>query len=508
MRGDLVIEKGALVAGRYRLLEQVGSGAMGVVWKAEDERLGRIVAIKHLLVRYAVSEEQSEETRRRAMREARIAARLQHRNAIAMFDVAEHDGDPCLVMEFLPSRSLSAVLEERGTLPPSEVAEIGAQVAAALAAAHAVGIVHRDVKPGNILLADNGTVKITDFGISRALDEGTVTTQTGMAGTPAYLAPEIARGEDPSRASDVFSLGSTLYHAVEGRPPFGTTSNPLALLHAVASGIAPPPRNAGPLADTLSNLMRPDPVTRPTMLDAATALGSPAAAPTKPTRPARVAPAVTGPVTPPRPVAVLPQPVMASAATTALPPVSAPRPPRVTDPSRRNLMIVAVAALLVVAGVVAAIMLLNNDQKPSDDVAQGNAGQQSTEQSQPQEPASEAPSTAPVKPVPANGAIDFSQAGQRVIDYYGDVQNTAKRFAMLSSGAQAAFGGQDGFREYWSQFSQVSSEHANGVTKNADGSVNVPVDVTYTKGDSPRTQHQVVRVTRVNGQLVIDVDAR
>jgi hypothetical protein len=171
-------------------------------------------------------------------------------------------------------------------------------------------------------------------------------------------------------------------------------------------------------------------------------------------------------------------------------------------------MIVAVAALLVVAGVVAAIMLLNNDQKPSDDVAQGNAGQQSTEQSQPQEPASEAPSTAPVKPVPANGAIDFSQAGQRVIDYYGDVQNTAKRFAMLSSGAQAAFGGQDGFREYWSQFSQVSSEHANGVTKNADGSVNVPVDVTYTKGDSPRTQHQVVRVTRVNGQLVIDVDAR
>ncbi|MGH3880715.1 MAG: serine/threonine-protein kinase, partial [Actinophytocola sp.] len=260
---------------------------MGVVWKAQDERLDRTVAIKRLLVRYAVSEEQSEETRRRAMREARIAARLQHRNAIAMFDVAEHDGDPCLIMEFLPSRSLSAVLAERGTLPPTEVAEIGAQVAAALAAAHAVGIVHRDVKPGNILLADNGTVKITDFGISKALDDGTVTTQTGLAGTPAYLAPEIARGEDPGRASDVFSLGSTLYHAVEGKPPFGTNSNPLALLHAVASGIAPPPRNAGPLADTLANLMRPDPGTRPTMQAAAGALANPADAPTRQTKPAK-----------------------------------------------------------------------------------------------------------------------------------------------------------------------------------------------------------------------------
>ncbi|OLF11392.1 serine/threonine protein kinase, partial [Actinophytocola xinjiangensis] len=286
-----------MVAGRYRLQEQVGSGAMGVVWKAEDQRLGRVVAIKHLVVRYALSDSNSEETRRRAMREARIAARLQHRNAIAMFDVTEHQGDPCLVMEFLPSRSLSAVLAERGTLPPAEVAEIGAQVASALAAAHAVGIVHRDIKPGNILLADNGTVKITDFGISKALDDGTVTTQTGIAGTPAYLAPEIARGEDPTRASDVFSLGSTLYHAVEGRPPFGTNSNPLALLHAVASGNVAPARNAGPLAGVLTMLMRAEPTGRPSMLEAVSALSA-----------ATSAPAGAAPPTPPRPVAVLPPP--------------------------------------------------------------------------------------------------------------------------------------------------------------------------------------------------------
>ncbi len=479
---------------------------MGVVWKAEDERLGRIVAIKRLLVRYAVSEEQSEETRRRAMREARIAARLQHRNAIAMFDVAEHDGDPCLVMEFLPSRSLSAVLAERGSLPPGEVAEIGAQVAAALAAAHAVGIVHRDVKPGNILLADNGTVKITDFGISKALDEGTVTTQTGIAGTPAYLAPEIARGEDPSRASDVFSLGSTLYHAVEGTPPFGTNSNPLALLHAVASGNAPPPQKAGPLADTLSNLMRPDPGTRPTMSDAATTLIDPkaaAAASAAPTTPAK--PAVAPPPRPPmptRPVAVLPQPAPP-------PPAFAGRPPatRATDPARRNMLIVAVAALLVVAGVVTAILLLN-DRTPQDGSAQGT-GTQTAGQSQPSAPDTSAPaSSGPGKPIPATGEIDFSKAGQLVIDYYGDVQATDKRWAMLSSNAQGQFGGKDAFRQYWSQFSQISSRNANGVTKNADGSVNVPVDVTYTKGDGDTSQHQQVRVTLENGKLVIDAAAR
>ncbi|HEY7593234.1 MAG TPA: protein kinase [Actinophytocola sp.] len=486
-------------------MEQVGSGAMGVVWKAEDERLGRTVAIKRLLVRYAVSEAKSEETQRRAMREARIAARLQHRNAIAMFDVAEHDGDPCLVMEFLPSRSLSAVLAERGSLPPGEVAEIGAQVASALAAAHAVGIVHRDVKPGNILLADNGTVKITDFGISKALDDGTVTTQTGIAGTPAYLAPEIARGEDPSRASDVFSLGSTLYHAVEGKPPFGTNTNPLALLHAVASGNAPPPRNAGPLADTLSNLMRPDPATRPTMDDAANALTNPALA-AAPTVQVATKPV---PQTPPRTVAVLPQPDLP---TTALPHTPPPEPPRGADPNRRNLVLVAVAALLVVAGVVTAILLLNNDKQPSDGVAQGSVDTPTTQQQSPpaeQSESSQPPATqAPQKPIPAKGEIPFSSAGQLVIDYYGDVQAVDRRWGMLSSYAQGRFGDKEAFRKYWSQFSQVSSENAQGVTKNGDGSVNVPVDVTYTKGDGDLRKHLTIRVTRVNGSLFIDADAR
>ena len=240
-------DEGRLVAGRYRIVGRIGTGAMGAVWQAHDEVLGRTVAIKQLLLQPHLDEHDAEDARQRTMREGRIAARLHHPNAISVFDVVTDDnGQPCLIMEYLNSTSLAAVLQERRTLPPTEVARIGAQVAAALREAHAVGIVHRDIKPGNILLGGNGTVKITDFGISRAKDDVTVT-KTGMiAGTPAYLAPEVAIGGDPGPESDVFSLGSTLYAACEGQPPFGLSENTLSLLHAVAAGQINPPRQSGP----------------------------------------------------------------------------------------------------------------------------------------------------------------------------------------------------------------------------------------------------------------------
>jgi eukaryotic-like serine/threonine-protein kinase len=509
----LVIEKGALVAGRYRLIEQVGSGAMGVVWKAQDERLGRTVAIKRLIVRYALSEGMTEETRKRAMREARIAARLQHRNAIALFDVAEHDGDPILVMEFLPSKSLSVVLEERGTITPTEAAEIGAQVADALAAAHAVGIAHRDVKPGNILLSDNGTVKITDFGISRALDDGTVTTSTSMlAGTPAYLAPEIARGDDPTRASDVFSLGSTLYHAIEGRPPFGTNTNPLALLHAVASGKVPPPRNAGSLAPTLMSLMRVDPTERPSMAEAATAFATASTVEiAQPRTPVR-----TAPKTPPQPVVpVLATPPQPSPAlqTTAL-----PKPVRERSATpRRNLVIVGAVALLVLAGTLLTVLALSNDGGGDGTRQAGPAdtGGSSTQQEQPQgtgseqeKPTTSAPDdAAQVKP-DTGVQIGFTNAGQFVLDYYGNLPDPAGRWAKLSAYAKSLYGSEQEFQEYWSQFTNLSSGNAYGVTKNADGSVNVPVDVTYTTASGPKQEKRTVRVTVINGAMLIDSEAK
>jgi serine/threonine protein kinase len=260
-----VSDEGRLVADRYRIVGRIGTGAMGAVWQAHDEVLGRTVAIKQLLLHSHLDEHDAEDARQRTMREGRIAARLHHPNAISVFDVVTDDnGQPCLIMEYLNSTSLAAVLQERRTLPPTEVARIGAQVAAALREAHAVGIVHRDIKPGNILLAGNGTVKITDFGISRAKDDVTVT-KTGMiAGTPAYLAPEVAIGGDPGPESDVFSLGSTLYAACEGQPPFGLSENTLSLLHAVAAGQIIPPRQSGPLASVLAVLLHPDTNHRPT----------------------------------------------------------------------------------------------------------------------------------------------------------------------------------------------------------------------------------------------------
>ncbi|UOZ09755.1 serine/threonine-protein kinase [Amycolatopsis sp. WQ 127309] len=258
-------DEGRLVAGRYRIDGRIGTGAMGAVWQAHDEVLGRTVAIKQLLLHSHLDEHDAEDARQRTMREGRIAARLHHPNAISVFDVVTDDnGQPCLIMEYLNSTSLAAVLQERRTLPPTEVARIGAQVAAALREAHAVGIVHRDIKPGNILLGGNGVVKITDFGISRAKDDVTVT-KTGMiAGTPAYLAPEVAIGGDPGPESDVFSLGSTLYAACEGQPPFGLSENTLSLLHAVAAGQINPPRQSGPLASVLAVLLHPDIEHRPT----------------------------------------------------------------------------------------------------------------------------------------------------------------------------------------------------------------------------------------------------
>jgi serine/threonine protein kinase len=241
---------------------------MGVVWQGHDERLNRPVAIKKLLLRPGLPPAKAAEAVARCLREGRIAARLNHPNAISVFDVVDEDDVPCLVMEYMPSRSLAMVMAEEQALAPDKVAGVGAQAAAGLAAAHAAGIVHRDMAPGNVLLGEDGAVKITDFGISRAADDVSVT-RTGMfAGTPAYLAPEVALGDAPTPASDVFSLGSTLYAAVEGQPPFGVAANTLGVLHAVAGGKINPPQRSGPLTDALVALLEVDPRSRPTATEA------------------------------------------------------------------------------------------------------------------------------------------------------------------------------------------------------------------------------------------------
>jgi len=258
-------EEARLIAGRYLLIAEVGRGAMGVVWRGRDERLGRTVAVKELRPGVGMSGTQVRHSYLRARREARIAASLQHPNAVAVYDVADHDERPYLIMEYVPSHSLAEVLVERTVLDPLEAVEIGAQMASALVAAHEIGIVHRDVKPANILLAENGVAKLTDFGISRAAGDVTVTATGEMLGTPAYVAPEIAQGRAASAASDVFSLGATLYAAVEGVPPFGTGPSAIALLLRIVNDEIRPPEQQGPLADTLMWMLRNDPADRPSM---------------------------------------------------------------------------------------------------------------------------------------------------------------------------------------------------------------------------------------------------
>jgi eukaryotic-like serine/threonine-protein kinase len=262
----------ARVGGRYRLDSKLASGGMGTVWRGWDERLQRPVAVKMFHLQPWLTTAEHDDGIKRAMREARITARLHHSNAVQVFDVVEERDGPCLIMEYVPSRSLQQIVDEHGPLSPTEVARIGTQVAAALAAAHRAGIVHRDVKPANILIDEDGLAKITDFGISHAFDDITVTSTGMLTGTPGYLAPEVARGGASDFASDVYSLGATLYLAVEGKPPFGGDQNPMAVLHRAASGAWEPPTRSGPLTPMLTRMMSADPHARPSMLEVANAL--------------------------------------------------------------------------------------------------------------------------------------------------------------------------------------------------------------------------------------------
>ena len=254
---------GAVVFHRYQLHEQIGAGGAGRVWKATDQLLHQTVALKRVTVT-GLDAEEARLTRDRALREARLAAQLRgHPHVVAVYDALIDDADIWLVMEYLPAHSLRELLEDApSSLDHAEVARIGAAIADALAAAHDHGIEHRDVKPGNVLIGRDGTVKLTDFGISHLTGDPHLT-QTGITGTPAYLAPEVAGSGESSPASDMFSLGATLYAALEGQPPFGTDDNLLQLLKVVRTGIIRPPVNAGPLEPLLLRLLHIQPTTRP-----------------------------------------------------------------------------------------------------------------------------------------------------------------------------------------------------------------------------------------------------
>ncbi len=257
-----------LIGSRYRVANSIGQGGMGTVWLARDEVLQRDVAVKQVGLLPGESVTDSA----RALREARSSAALSNRNVVTVFDVVEEDQAIWLVMEHVPSQSLSDIIRDSGPLEPAVVADIGAQVADGLAAAHAAGTTHRDVKPGNVLVRDDGVAKISDFGIARTVGDATLTQSGLVTGTPAYFSPELARGAAPDQASDVWALGATLYAAVEGRPAYRSQENAVAVLHQIATESPPPPKRADFLEPVLSRMLDRDPASRWSMADAAHAL--------------------------------------------------------------------------------------------------------------------------------------------------------------------------------------------------------------------------------------------
>ncbi|AQS67997.1 serine/threonine-protein kinase [Streptomyces pactum] len=250
-----------LLAGRYRLGDVLGRGGMGTVWRAEDETLGRTVAVKELRFPGNIDEEEKRRLITRTLREAKAIARIRNNSAVTVYDVVEEDDRPWIVMELVEGKSLAEAIREDGLLEPKRAAEVGLAVLDVLRSAHREGILHRDVKPSNVLIAEDGRVVLTDFGIAQVEGDPSITSTGMLVGAPSYISPERARGHKPGPAADLWSLGGLLYAAVEGAPPYDKGSA-IATLTAVMTENLEEPKNAGPLRDVIYGLLNKDPAHR------------------------------------------------------------------------------------------------------------------------------------------------------------------------------------------------------------------------------------------------------
>jgi eukaryotic-like serine/threonine-protein kinase len=255
-----------LIAGRYRLAGQIGRGAMGIVWRGRDELLARDVAVKEIEV---TAHAYADVVYARTLREARTAARLSHPSVVTVYDVVEQDRSLWIVMELVRARSLDRVVIEDGPLPPLQAAELGVCLVGALSSAHSSGVLHRDVKPSNVLVTGDGKAVLTDFGIATFAEDPGVTQAGMVVGTPGFTAPERVRGEPATPASDLWSLGATMYAAVEGRGPFERAGGSTIISAGVAAEDAPRSPSAGPLGPVIDALLSRDPAARPDALTAA-----------------------------------------------------------------------------------------------------------------------------------------------------------------------------------------------------------------------------------------------
>lgn len=409
-----------MIAGRYTLGREIGRGGMGAVWLARDEVLGRDVAIKRIGAAPGGNSPDFE----RAEREARLAARLNHPHVVAVFDLVTEEDERWLVMEFVAGVTLAELVRRDGALSPDQASPLVGQAADALAAAHSAGIVHRDVKPSNILVTRDGQVKLSDFGIARAEADASLT-QTGLVtGSPAYLAPEIASGEQASTASDVWSLGATLYHALEGRPPYEVGDNLMGALYRIVHEEPPRLANAGWLAPLLERTMTRAPDERWSMSEVRDFLHAGPTGTTIHPAPTPVPAAAPGPEpTPTELFAPTPTPVEGVAPVEGVP---GHRRRAVSGPL---LVGVAVALLL---GIIVWAVVASRGPETGEDPGDSTSSQSPSES----ESTGEAPTV--------DGMENFME------DYLATAPSDPEAgFEMLTPEFQAASGGLDGYRGFW-----------------------------------------------------------
>ncbi len=414
-----------MIAGRYSLDREVGRGGTGAVWLGRDEVLGRPVALKRIGL--LPGADRTDLTR--AEREAKLSARLHHPHVVSIFDAVVDTDSWWLVMEYVDGVDLGRLVRERGPLSPEQAAPLLAQAADALAAAHAAGIVHRDVKPSNILVDQAGQVKLTDFGIARIATDPAIT-QTGMVtGSPAYLAPEVAAGARGDEAADVWSLGATMFHVLEGRPPYDLGDNVIGGLYRIVHEEPPRPTDAGWLTPLLEATMVRDPAHRWSMTQVHAYLESGAAPASGPTATQVLAPVRTAP-TPPTPTP--PTPVPPTPTSTA-PIPAAPAPSARTRRRPTKLVLLGLAAVLVLVVAVAGYAVIAHRGSGSDSTAKGSTGSGATK----------APAKKAKKPT-AQGIESF------IRDYVSAVStDPSKSWMMLTPKFQQESGGFDKYQRFW-----------------------------------------------------------
>ncbi|WP_182376919.1 serine/threonine-protein kinase [Nocardioides sp. WS12] len=449
---------GTRVDGRYTLDREVGRGAGGAVWLGRDEVLGRQVAVKRigLLPGHTGDPE-------RAAREARLAARINHPHVVSVFDLVQTEDALWLVMEYVDGPSLSAMVAQRGPLAPTAAARLLEPVADALLAAHEQGVVHRDVKPSNILVSDEGGAKLSDFGIARGEQDATLTQAGLVTGSPAYLAPEVATGVHASSASDVWAFGATLVHVLTGRPPYhleNGENGPLSVVYRIVHGDPPRPVEAGWLGPLIAMTMTAEPAARPSMAAVRDYLRRAGSAGNEATATAALPVMAPPPPQPPPPQS---------------PPALAPTPAQ----SRRRTAPLVFAAALIVTALVAAVLLLGRgDDDPGRNTADGATSTSPTGTTTPSRTAAE--------------LEEFAETYVRTAD-----EDPAAGFQMLTPAYQAESTGYDAF---WGPLRSPK------ILEIAADPAAMTVTYTYTyvfPGKGRQTERVTLKLEEQDGELLI-----